>query len=1124
MKIKVIKEIRFAVVMYGGVSLAIYINGVAQELLRMVRATAVKSGDEETEFLLADEELDKGERIYRDLAFLLAEPELLNEYAGQIEANRNQTEIRQWMTEKISQRSDAKIVRFVVDILSGSSAGGINAIYLSKALISGQDIKNLRELWVTEGDFSQLLYDEESVKGIKVLDLATEPPSLFNSQRMYFKLLEAFKLMDEARPRASSMIDEMDLFITTTDFWGLPIPVRLFDKLIHERNHRRRLHFRYRRDQSDDFAPENYPFLAYAARCTSSFPIAFDPMRLSDTETVLNKAKMKLPANWSSYFPEERIKQKEDEKQVNWKNRVFVDGGTLDNKPFGYAIEALAQRQSSVLIDRKLIYIEPKPDLDGGKKRTAWSHRPDALTNTFNIVSALPGYETIREDLQQVLERNRLIGRVNYIVSNARKDEYRLLSLVENRLGKEIIEKNSRLAKIHTNKEWSNFTLAQLALEKGQAVYPYYRLRMSAVTEDLARMATRRAGFDDASDYFLAIRSLVRAWRLKNYNKDENNESGQTIPAFLYDYDINYRMRRLRFVLQEADKLLAALDKLKVTSFADLPEASVRTDKFAADLKLRRDLSQNLRMNKDFLAGLGAASGAAEILRQRFPLIESEMFEPSEQTEIPSAVIFAADKEKLRPVIRHCKKRINAHLKRLESGQQLIETRGTAKEFLTDLFDDLNEKFSAVAEKISVADLAGLIEEGADQTSTGDFDLEAGDIRGRKFLDERKEVDEGINEIAAALRKIYNRQPPPGYDDGAAAANSSDSEEDQSLFGKARQGAEESLSPKASSDENSTLEKNVRGYLWHFYKNFDNYDQIIFPITFETPIGEGDLVEIARISPADAVSLIDENETGRKKLAGDAVFSFSAFFKKEWRENDIMWGRLDAAERLIKLISTGSDLSAQSATQMAIITGLQKVILKESLNNVPDKTDKDDNWLIERIQSADYRCKLPLENKLILPTTNRALTVATKVLRSPVESDTNAKGEIVRIESGFWLKTLASILDFARLITDKSLLKTYFSLLILPFRFTPRWLGLLLALPFWLLHAILFTVGVIIVGVSSSSEALDLWATIRDFIFSIKFILALAFAFIVSVLLCLVIKFWLRRKITTNLAAYLSGE
>ncbi|HWO08399.1 MAG TPA: hypothetical protein VNN80_02935, partial [Polyangiaceae bacterium] len=37
------QEIRLAVVMYGGVSLCIYINGVAQELLQLVRATAPKT-------------------------------------------------------------------------------------------------------------------------------------------------------------------------------------------------------------------------------------------------------------------------------------------------------------------------------------------------------------------------------------------------------------------------------------------------------------------------------------------------------------------------------------------------------------------------------------------------------------------------------------------------------------------------------------------------------------------------------------------------------------------------------------------------------------------------------------------------------------------------------------------------------------------------------------------------------------------------------------------------------------------------------------------------------------------------------------------------------------------------
>src|SRR5713101_8361760 len=37
------REIRIAIVMYGGVSLAIYMNGIRQELLHLVRATAPDS-------------------------------------------------------------------------------------------------------------------------------------------------------------------------------------------------------------------------------------------------------------------------------------------------------------------------------------------------------------------------------------------------------------------------------------------------------------------------------------------------------------------------------------------------------------------------------------------------------------------------------------------------------------------------------------------------------------------------------------------------------------------------------------------------------------------------------------------------------------------------------------------------------------------------------------------------------------------------------------------------------------------------------------------------------------------------------------------------------------------------
>src|SRR4051812_28135171 len=80
------QEVRFAVVLYGGVSLAIYINGVAQELFRLVRATAPERplaqdgrSEGEAERVYVPNERDAtgrepvagSERVYRTLGQLL---------------------------------------------------------------------------------------------------------------------------------------------------------------------------------------------------------------------------------------------------------------------------------------------------------------------------------------------------------------------------------------------------------------------------------------------------------------------------------------------------------------------------------------------------------------------------------------------------------------------------------------------------------------------------------------------------------------------------------------------------------------------------------------------------------------------------------------------------------------------------------------------------------------------------------------------------------------------------------------------------------------------------------------------------------------------------------------------
>jgi Protein of unknown function (DUF3376) len=105
---------------------------------------------------------------------------------------------------------------------------------------------------------------------------------------------------------------------------------------------------------------------------------------------------------------------------------------------------------------------------------------------------------------------------------------------------------------------------------------------------------------------------------------------------------------------------------------------------------------------------------------------------------------------------------------------------------------------------------------------------------------------------------------------------------------------------RAAADAEACLDPAARSHL----DQFESYDQIVFPIFYEASVGEAELCEVFRISPPDAVSILDENSAAekRRKLAGTALFHFGAFLSREWRQNDLMWGRLGAAERIIRSI------------------------------------------------------------------------------------------------------------------------------------------------------------------------------------------------------------------------------
>src|SRR5689334_22190372 len=103
------KELRIALVCFGGVSLAIYMHGITKEVLKLVRASAAlhaitdRQARAKASFF---DNCDVNDREYDSEAIYF---ELLRDLGRKID------------------------VRVIVDIIAGASAGGINGTMLARA-------------------------------------------------------------------------------------------------------------------------------------------------------------------------------------------------------------------------------------------------------------------------------------------------------------------------------------------------------------------------------------------------------------------------------------------------------------------------------------------------------------------------------------------------------------------------------------------------------------------------------------------------------------------------------------------------------------------------------------------------------------------------------------------------------------------------------------------------------------------------------------------------------------------------------------------------------------------------------------------------------------------------------
>lgn len=302
------EEVRLAVVMNGGVSLAVWMAGVTHELDLIRRSTGEQPSDPD---------------------------QLVREHWATLCAEQN--------------------VRVVVDVVAGTSAGGLNGAVL--AACAAHDVPlpaGLRDAWRRAAALTK----------DAMLKERDQPQSLLNGE--FFE--DAIKtLFDQVNGAERGSDRAVTLFVTATALGGRsgegtddtdrPFPFedhRRLYRFVHDPDRRR-----YDPEGADAF-PANprrdfhtaREALPRAARASASFPMAFEPV---------SEDKLLIPAR-----EDERLRVLPDEATDPGEASLLMDGGVLDNAPFGPVIQEIATRPVTGPYRRILAYVVPTSTAPAG--------------------------------------------------------------------------------------------------------------------------------------------------------------------------------------------------------------------------------------------------------------------------------------------------------------------------------------------------------------------------------------------------------------------------------------------------------------------------------------------------------------------------------------------------------------------------------------------------------------------------------------------------------------------------------------------------------------------------------------------------------------------------------------
>ncbi|MEQ9002997.1 MAG: patatin-like protein [Pseudomonadales bacterium] len=602
------KELRLALVIYGGASLAVYMHGVTKELLKLVRASKVLH------------------EMGPDAATMA--------YADGPDQRPHDTEAIYFEVLKAANAGNQ--FRVVIDVIAGASAGAINGVMMAKALVDDALLDAQTTAWMADADIERLAAQDASrwrkwylypllralslwlpkeigrnveTRG-KITRLVRSswfrPP--FSGERLSHHFFDALEAMAASRREGSTLLppgQRLDVYASITDLFGYPRTIRLNQGLVaREKEHAAYCQLSHRAGEEgpvhSDLGDDNLPALVWAARASSSYAGAFPPFHHDEMKRVLAARQRIWPGE--DGFLKHGVRARDGTpawKHFDPANRHFVDGGIVNNKPFGAALEALNNRAADRQVDRCLVYVEPDPNLQD----LAHPERSMGYLATIRAaLSSIPRNQPILDDLNSIVAQDARVQINRRIIDANRPEIERMVK---------------RLQEIHARQtmtpELIGYLRLLLALQAesamGLAYHVYVQRRVWRLVDALVRSWADLADHGAQPDMIAAMeQSVAQWWQMAADSQADDAADGASAgevdsarrdarqEGFLDQFDVSFRIRRLQFLVRrinqhEDDKSLdersvALIDEFKrqVYGFMERCYALRRSEHIDPDL------------------------------------------------------------------------------------------------------------------------------------------------------------------------------------------------------------------------------------------------------------------------------------------------------------------------------------------------------------------------------------------------------------------------------------------------------------------------------------------------------------------------------------------------------------